>query len=243
METERRLERIYVATPCPANWERMPGDERVRFCDSCGLHVYNISAMTRAEADSLVARTEGRLCVRLFRRADGTVLTKDCPVGLRLWRRRVSRAAGAALTAVLSLFGGLAATAATATTQGQAAYDSYPLKVKRKRAATKDARPVLDGTVYDINRAVIYDASVTLKREGGDELKTTTNDEGQFYLMPLEPGTYTLNVYSPGFVSFSKKLELKAGENVSLDLTLEVGSVGGAAFLPAGAVPDRIAAD
>jgi len=238
VETERRLERMYVATPCPANWERMPGDERVRFCDSCGLHVYNISALTRAEADSLVARTEGRLCVRLFRRADGTVLTKDCPTGLRLWRRRVSRTAGAALTALLGLFGGLSAAAAPTAVQGSAAY--WQLKVKRDRAATKDARPALDGTVYDINRAVIYGARVTLTREGGDELKTTTDDEGRFYLTALEPGTYTLNVYSSGFVSFSKKLELKAGEDVSLDLTLEVGSVGGAAFLPADTIPDRM---
>ena len=31
----------------------------------------------------MVQATQGRLCVRFYRRADGTVLTQDCPVGLR----------------------------------------------------------------------------------------------------------------------------------------------------------------
>ena len=91
--TERTdfLGRVRVASPCRANWERMEGDERVRFCRECNLNVYNLSGMTRREAESLVAETEGRLCARFFRRADGTVLTKDCPTGLRAVRRRVAR--------------------------------------------------------------------------------------------------------------------------------------------------------
>ena len=98
------LRRVRVASPCRASWDGMEGDERVRFCRQCGLNVYNLSEMTRAEAGSLVARTEGRLCARFYRRADGTVLTKDCPVGLRAVRLRVARAAGAAFAAVLGLF-------------------------------------------------------------------------------------------------------------------------------------------
>jgi hypothetical protein len=35
--------------------------------------------MTAAEAAALIAGREGRLCARLFRRADGTVITADCP--------------------------------------------------------------------------------------------------------------------------------------------------------------------
>jgi hypothetical protein len=34
--------------------------------------------MTSDEAASLIAGREGRLCARLFRRADGTVITADC---------------------------------------------------------------------------------------------------------------------------------------------------------------------
>jgi len=52
------------------------------------LNVYNFAEMTRDEVRDLLARTEGRVCARLYRRADGTVLTRDCPTGLRALRRR-----------------------------------------------------------------------------------------------------------------------------------------------------------
>src|SRR3712207_9211258 len=85
------LARVRVAAPCPADWESMVGDERVRFCGRCSLNVYNLSGMTRREAEALITRREGRLCVRFYRRADGTIITDNCPVGLRRLRRRMSR--------------------------------------------------------------------------------------------------------------------------------------------------------
>ena len=75
----RDLDRIRVASPCDARWSEMPGDEQVRFCAQCGRNVYDISRLGLSEARALVARAEDRLCVRLYRREDGTVLTSDCP--------------------------------------------------------------------------------------------------------------------------------------------------------------------
>lgn len=101
------LDRVRVAAPCSADWKEMRGDERVRFCDRCSLNVYNLSAMTRREAERLVVRSEGQLCVRFYRRADGTTLTRNCPVGLRALKRRVSRVATGAAAAALSFFAGV----------------------------------------------------------------------------------------------------------------------------------------
>ena len=101
------LEQVRVAAPCPADWGKMVGDERVRYCDSCSLHVYNLSGMTRREAEALVTSTESRLCVRFYRRPDGTILTRNCPVGLSALKRRAARAATATMTAVLGFFAGL----------------------------------------------------------------------------------------------------------------------------------------
>ena len=101
------LEHVKVAAPCPANWEKMVGDERVRYCDQCNLHVYNLSGMTRREAEVLVTSSEGRLCVRFYRRTDGTILTRNCPVGLSALKRRATRAATATMTAVLGFFAAL----------------------------------------------------------------------------------------------------------------------------------------
>jgi hypothetical protein len=49
----------------------------------------------------LIRDKRGNLCARYFKRADGTVVTQDCPVGQRARRRGVAIAAGAitALTA------------------------------------------------------------------------------------------------------------------------------------------------
>src|SRR5215211_3467705 len=101
------LDNIRIASPCNADWDEMIGNDRARFCGQCNLNVYNLSSMTREEAELLIGRTEGRLCVRYFRRTDGSVMTKDCPVGLRAVRRRMSYVARAVCSAVLTFFAGI----------------------------------------------------------------------------------------------------------------------------------------
>lgn len=101
------LAHVRVAAPCTASWEGMSGNESVRFCAQCSLNVYNLSGMTRKEAETLVTNSEGRLCVRFYRRADGTILTGNCPVGLRALKRRFSRVTNALLSSVLGFFAGL----------------------------------------------------------------------------------------------------------------------------------------
>jgi hypothetical protein len=96
------LDNIQIASPCPADWNQMFGDERKRFCGDCKLNVYNLSDMTRVDAENLILSSEGRLCVRFFRRADGTILTKNCPVGWAAVKRRAARAA----TAIFSIIAG-----------------------------------------------------------------------------------------------------------------------------------------
>src|SRR5262245_59089137 len=99
------LKIVDIATPCPMPWEQMTGDERVRFCGECRKNVYNISAMKQIEAEEFLGEHLGNVCIRLYRRADGTILTSDCPVGLRLVRRSIA----ATLTAIASLLSLLAA--------------------------------------------------------------------------------------------------------------------------------------
>ncbi len=91
------LERVAIAAPCPVAWDSMSGDERARFCGQCQKHVYNIASMTAEEAETFLRGAAGDACLRIYRRADGTVLTADCPVGARRRRRR---------RAVTSLVGG-----------------------------------------------------------------------------------------------------------------------------------------
>jgi hypothetical protein len=79
----------------------MAGDELVRYCPECKLNVYNFSEMSDADIESIISHRDGRLCARFYQRSDGTMLTRNCPVGLRAVVRRVSGFASAALAAVI----------------------------------------------------------------------------------------------------------------------------------------------
>jgi len=111
------LSHVRVSAPCRADWTRMRGNERVRFCDGCSMNVYNLSNMTKKDAESLIMSTEGRLCVRYYHRGDGTILTDNCPVGLRALKRRLSGFTRAVVSSVLSFFAGVAVLAGLETAQ------------------------------------------------------------------------------------------------------------------------------
>jgi len=61
-----------ITRPCTANWEQMAGDDRKRFCEQCGKHVHNVSAMTTAERVEFAEPRGERECIVYFHRADGT---------------------------------------------------------------------------------------------------------------------------------------------------------------------------
>lgn len=90
------LPNIRVATPCTADWNKMTGDDRVRACADCNKNVYNLSELTREEAEALILEKERKLCVRYYQRKDGTILLKDCVIGIAQKRKRRVIAAGAA---------------------------------------------------------------------------------------------------------------------------------------------------
>jgi hypothetical protein len=219
-----RLDRMRIASPCSVEWERMVGDDRMRFCDQCGLNVYNISSMTGRQVKALVEKTEGRLCARLYRRADGTILTRDCPVGLRAIRRRVSRVAGAAFTAMMSL---------CVSVFGQnpsqvCARDSEnaPLKIKRTRIEpqSQDDRAALSGIVIDPAGASVPGVSVTLISENSkEEQAATANDDGRFEFLSLVAGSYTLKFRMSGFRTLTMThIKVGSHESLRVDANLEV---------------------
>lgn len=95
-----QLNQISVASPCAEPWDTMRGDDQVRHCDRCDKNVYNISVMRLEDIAELVERKEGRMCVRFFRRTDGTILTDDCPVGVRAAVRRKLALAAAFIASI-----------------------------------------------------------------------------------------------------------------------------------------------
>jgi hypothetical protein len=179
------LKRVRVAAPCPASWERMAGDERIRHCTLCDLNVYNFAELTGDEIRDLLARTEGRLCARLYRRADGTLLTKDCPTGLRALRRRVSRRAAAVFAA---LVGASAFLTGCATSPKKK--HSPRVQVSVEPAPTPQPA-VFTGQVCDFTGQPLPGVSVVLHDEAGQgELVAVTDEQGVFSIASPTDGTY-----------------------------------------------------
>ncbi|HEY0385108.1 MAG TPA: carboxypeptidase-like regulatory domain-containing protein, partial [Pyrinomonadaceae bacterium] len=227
---DSRLESLRVASPCPVSWESMRGNDAVRFCQQCQLNVYDISRMTRPEAEALIAETEGRICARLFRRADGTVLTKDCPVGLRAWRRRISSRTGAALTALLSLLGASAfgqtlSRDTAAETDGTRATYTRTLQ----RLSPQTGRATLSGTVTDPQGNIVPGAQATLINELTKHKRSVKSDaKGEFKFGLLEPGDYRLQVESEGFQDYvHEHLSLRSNEELKFDIQLMLGGIVG----------------
>ena len=101
------LNNVKIASPCSADWKVMYGDERKRFCGDCKLNVYNLSGMTKTEAESLILNSEGRLCVRFYQRADGSVITQDCPVGWAGVKHRARVVATAVSSLIMAILTGV----------------------------------------------------------------------------------------------------------------------------------------
>jgi hypothetical protein len=214
MSTNHPLDHLRIASPCPTSWGKMSGDDRVRSCDLCNLQVYNIASLTRKEVETIIAKTKGRLCARLYRRPDGTIITKDCPIGLRAVRQRVARTAGALFAVITSLSGSVF---------GQKPKDksSCTPQVTVTRAAPDPSRSAgsLSGTICDVNGAVIPGVKVKVARKDGSTVTASeTNAEGFFQVRGLNADTYELNFEMKGFAKL-KIVDVKLAEQESITVS------------------------
>ncbi len=87
----------------------------------------------------------------------------------------------------------------------------------------------IGGTVKDPNGAVVPNATVTVKNdETNKEGSATTDSEGRFRVVQLQPGNYTVSINASGFGSFTQsKIVVEVGRVTSLEIPLSVGGVGG----------------
>jgi len=211
---------LRVASPCSVGWETMSGDERVRRCYSCKLNIYNIAEMTSKEVENLITNREDRVCIRLYKRADGTVLTKDCPIGFRAYQKRAARFAGAALAAILGLF---------SVSFGQKA-DKKTVdasKIKIIKTINQNQESILSGVVRDVNGATIPAAKLKLYREGDKKvIKSKSDADGYYVFRNISGGVYTLEAEYKGFVKHKIiNLKVKNSEKLTIDIELQPGNI------------------
>ena len=206
---------LRIASPCSVGWETMSGDERTRHCHLCSLNVYNVSALTPAEVENLILKREGRVCIRMYRRADGTVLTKDCPVGFRAIQKRAARFAGATLAAILGLF-------SISFGQKEDKNSIDISKIKIVRTVNQGQESELTGKVIDPNGAVIPSVEIRLYKNGNKKPLITKSDEGGDYSFKvLLEGIYKLEIRTDGFKTQKiVGIEVKKDESILLNLFL-----------------------
>jgi ankyrin repeat protein len=213
----RSLDRITVAQPCNADWDSMAGNDQVRFCEHCNLHVHDLSSMSRLRAMNLVRRSEGRLCVRYVQRSDGRLLTKQIPEKLHRIGRKVSRIAAGAFTASLSL--------SSASAQN-------PSQSSSPNVAAKSATEVLDevrlgatvlGTITDQDNKPIAAANLTLiSQETQAALVNLADKDGKYHFSFLKEGKYQLTVQARGYRDVEgREIKVESNLNTVIDIALQ----------------------
>ena len=197
----------------------MTGDERVRFCAECSLNVYNVSAMSRAEASAFVASAEGRVCVKFYRRADGTLLTRDCPVGLKITRRRKAKVATAAFAAVMSVAASALAQDSTQTGSAKGSQQAAAASTQTQQENQKG----LAGKIVDVRGVAVAGVKVGVYNERTPRTETAvTSETGEFKFPALEAGQYTLIVRAAGFNAFELNgIEVFSDKPANVNVTLQ----------------------
>jgi len=81
--------------------------------------------------------------------------------------------------------------------------------------------------VIDPMGAIVLKATVKIEKAAGAEAVTsgTSSDQGEF-TQRLAPGTYSLRVESPGWMTFQQTLTCRASQIVSIDAPLRLGLMG-----------------
>jgi outer membrane receptor protein involved in Fe transport len=87
----------------------------------------------------------------------------------------------------------------------------------------------IGGTITNPNKEVVPGATVVVRNTGTNEEKTaTTDDQGRFRIVQLQPGTYAISVNASGFGEFKQeRVVVEVGRVTDLDIPLSVGGVTG----------------
>ena len=93
------------------------------------------------------------------------------------------------------------------------------------RADAQEFRGGISGTVTDSSKGRLPGAPVTATNVATNVASTTmTNGDGEYNILYLTPGTYTLTVELSGFKKMVREgIEVRIGDKLAVDATLDVG--------------------
>jgi hypothetical protein len=210
------LDSVEVKLPCSESWNEMIGNNEVRFCSHCAKDVHNLSEMTRAKAEKLLKKSNGKLCVRYVQTPQGKLIT--APPKFTQITRRATIAAGVLATSL--------ALSTLTYAQGEPIppRDNSTQTKKDKKDKSKQGYSTISGEVYDAQGAIVASAKVTLlDTKTNRTRRTQTNDAGNYEFKEVEPSLYELILESPGFANLVVK-EFEVSQDTKLEKNLVLGS-------------------
>lgn len=244
MSKKSFIDSVEVKSPCREEWNEMTGNDRVRFCSHCSKNVNNLSIMTRKEAMRFVRASDGNICIRYIPHpvTRRPVFAEQL---LQITRRSPGLTAGV-MTASIALSTHTFGQERSPTPVGTPIVAEKLEKVDADAAACPDKQVSrrLSGTIVDPHKAVIPAAKITIFSVNAETMRSTLTDEnGDYRFDGLQPGTYRMEIESPGFMKGVRQLVISDRDedvgdtaldlgfeltvDVVADVSLEVGAVGG----------------
>jgi hypothetical protein len=215
--SQKLLDRVRIGTPCQTDWQAMRGDDRVRFCGQCEKHVYNLSQMTRQQAERLIRKTNGNLCARFERRADGGIVTTEEVLPLPRFNVRFLRIASATMSAALSL----APTAAAKTSKNLPVLQQQATSTEQQSQVNAETGKI-SGSIKNPGGEKSRFALVTLFEVEADNKRTKLFTMGTYEFTGLTPGQYKVMVYSPHLPTYSSEIVIiKAGQSEQINVLMK----------------------
>ena len=93
-------------------------------------------------------------------------------------------------------------------------------------SAAQEFRGTVTGRVTDSSGLVVPGATVTVTNTAtGVAATATTNEAGSFTVPYLTPGSYTVAFELTGFYKVVRSVELRVGDRLEVDATLQPGAV------------------
>jgi hypothetical protein len=218
-----KLDSIRIPQPCSVGWEQMSGDDRTRFCNECNKQVYDLSAMTRRQAEALIEISRGKLCARITRQQDGTIVVAEdftLPVARLHHIKRASPIASAVISAMMAVSPVMAAqnsapakqSVSTPSQQGQQKPGAQP------QETTSKLRGSVTGAAGTISQA-----NVTLVNQNtGEMYGAMSNEDGTFQFNLLKAGLYTLKVEASGFAYTETNVNLQQNQQQSVSVFMQI---------------------
>lgn len=209
------LDFIEMPAPCSKDWNEMIGDEKARFCHSCGKNVINIAAYTRSEAKKILFQSNEKPCIRLVRDTHDKVQTAD-----KKFYKIISKRAPQIAAGIL----GVSLTLSTAANAQQTQVDQPQTSTNQAQKDNKTSQ--ISFTIADPVGALIPNAEITLTNQETEKtFSEVTNDEGLVKFNALAQGHYEVIVKAKHFREQKRLVKLKDPVEPNLHIYLEAESI------------------